>query len=128
STLEKADWNNTTIISGDPATAVAELKQHDGQPLVMYGHGPLGQTLLEHQLLDELHFMIHPVFVGRGTLLFRETGKTPLRLAGTTPPNRGAVPPPHHPAGSCSAPPAVKLEHAQRRAGSSPRWGCGGRW
>src|SRR5262249_24622045 len=60
STLEKADWNNTTIISGDPATAVAGLKQHDGQPLVMYGHGPLGQTLLEHQLLDELHFMIHP--------------------------------------------------------------------
>ena len=91
STLEKADWNNTTIISGDPATAVAELKQHDGQPLVMYGHGPLGQTLLEHQLLDELHFMIHPVFVGGGTLLFRETGKTPLRLAGTKTLDTGVV-------------------------------------
>src|SRR5215469_262147 len=42
STLEKADWTNTTIISGDPAAAVAGLKRHDGQPLVMYGHGPLG--------------------------------------------------------------------------------------
>jgi dihydrofolate reductase len=42
STLEKADWNNTTIISGDAAAAVAELKQQGGQPLIMYGHGPLG--------------------------------------------------------------------------------------
>jgi len=91
STLEKADWNNTTIIRGDPATAVAELKQDDGQPLVMSGHGPLGQTLLEHQLLDELHFMIHPVFVGGGTLLFREIGKTPLRLAGTKTLDTGVV-------------------------------------
>jgi len=91
STLEKADWDNTTIIRGDPATAVAELKQHDGHPLVMYGHGPLGQTLLEHQLLDELHFMIHPVFVGGGTLLFREIGKTPLRLAGTKTLDTGVV-------------------------------------
>jgi dihydrofolate reductase len=91
STLEKADWNNTTIISGDPATAVSELKQDDGQPLVMYGHGPLGQTLLEHRLLDELHFMIHPVFVGGGTLLFREIDKTPLRLAGTKTLDTGVV-------------------------------------
>jgi dihydrofolate reductase len=91
STLEKADWNNTTIISGDPATAVAELKQQDGRPLVMYGHGPLGQTLLEHRLLDELHFMIHPVFVGRGTLLFREVEKTALRLAGTKTLETGVV-------------------------------------
>src|SRR5262249_31326490 len=100
STLEKADWNNTTIISGDPATAVAGLKQHDGQPLVMYGHGPLGQTLLEHQLLDELHFMIHPVFVGGGTLLSGEFAKTPWSPAGTNPPDTGAVIPPSHPARS----------------------------
>ena len=100
STLEKADWTNTTIISGDPATAVSELKQHDGQPLVMYGHGPLGQTLLEHQLLDELHFMIHPVFVGGGTLLFREIDKTPLRLAGTKTPDTGSSSSPTNPRGA----------------------------
>jgi dihydrofolate reductase len=91
STLEKADWDNTTIISGDVPTAVAELKQHDGHPLVMYGHGLLGQTLLEHQLLDELRFMIHPVFVGQGTLLFREVDKTALRLAGTQTLDTGVV-------------------------------------
>ena len=91
STLEKADWNNTTIISGDVPAAVAELKQQDGRPLVMYGHGLLGQTLLEHQLLDELRFMIHPVFIGRGTLLFREVDKTALRLTGTQTLDTGVV-------------------------------------
>jgi dihydrofolate reductase len=91
STLEKADWDNTTIISGDVPAAVAELKQQDGQPLIMYGHGLLGQTLLEHQLLDELRFMIHPVFVGRGTLLFRQAKKTALTLVGTKTLETGVV-------------------------------------
>jgi dihydrofolate reductase len=100
STLEKADWNNTTIISGDPATAVAELKQQDGHPLVMYGHDPLGQTLPEHQLLDELRFMLHPVFVGRGTLLFREVHKTTLRLVGTKTLETGVVVLSYQPAAS----------------------------
>ena len=100
STLEQADWNNTTIISGDVPTAVAELKQQDGDPLVMYGHGPLGQTLLEHRLLDELRFMIHPVFVGRGTLLFREADKTALRLVGTKTLPTGVVVLSYQPAGS----------------------------
>jgi len=80
STLERADWNNSTIIRGDVATEVAKLKQQDGQGLVMYGHGPLGQTLLEHGLLDELRVWIHPILVGSGRLLFREGEKTILKL------------------------------------------------
>jgi dihydrofolate reductase len=80
STLERADWNNSTIIRGDVAAEVAKLKQQDGQALVMYGHGPLGQTLLEHGLLDELRFSIHPILVGSGRLLFREGEKTILKL------------------------------------------------
>jgi dihydrofolate reductase len=80
STLESADWNNSTIVRGEVAAEVAKLKQQDGQDLVIYGHGPLGQTLLEHKLLDELRFSVHPVLVGRGTLLFRETEKTTLKL------------------------------------------------
>jgi dihydrofolate reductase len=100
STLEKADWNNTTIISGDVPAAVTELKQQDGHPLVMYGHGPLGQTLLEHRLLDELHFMIHPVFVGQGTLLFRDMEKTALTLVGTKTLDTGVVVLSYQPAGN----------------------------
>src|SRR5258708_3881054 len=70
STLERADWNNSVIIRGNVADAVARLKQEDGQDLVFYGHGPLGQTLLDHHLLDELRLCIHPLLVGSGKLLF----------------------------------------------------------
>ena len=80
STLERADWNNSTIIRGDVAAEVAKLKQQDGRGLVIYGHGPLGQTLLEHGLLDQLRFWIHPILVGRGRLLFLEGEKRILKL------------------------------------------------
>jgi dihydrofolate reductase len=46
STLENADWNNSTLIRGDAVTAVTELKQEDGGDLMMYGYGRLSQTLL----------------------------------------------------------------------------------
>jgi dihydrofolate reductase len=80
STLEKADWNNATVISGDVVAEVSKLKQQDGQDLAIYGHGMLARTLLEHGLIDELRLSIHPVLVGTGTLMFREGGKTPLKL------------------------------------------------
>jgi dihydrofolate reductase len=80
STLQRADWNNSTIITGDVAAEAAKLKQQNCQDLVIYGHGLLGQTLLKHHLLDELRFSIHPVVVGRGKLLFREGEKTKLKL------------------------------------------------
>jgi dihydrofolate reductase len=83
STLETAEWTNATIISSDAGRAVAELKQEEGQDLLMYGHGPLGQALLEHQLLDELRLWLHPLLVGRGTLLFREGADSTLELVAT---------------------------------------------
>jgi len=100
STLEQANWHNSTIIRGDVATEVAELKQQDGQDLVIYGHGPLGQTLLEHQLLDELQFALHPILVGRGTQLFREGEKTTLELVATKTLATGVVVLTYRPAGS----------------------------
>ena len=83
STLQTAEWSNSTIISGDVPAAVGALKQQDGQDLVMYGHGPLGQALLEHQLLDELRLWVHPLLVGGGTTLFREGANTTLKLVAT---------------------------------------------
>src|SRR5262249_36050223 len=71
-TLMKADWRNSTIIRGDVVTETAKLKRQDGGDVVIYGHGLLGQTLLEGGLLDELKLWIHPVLVGRGQLLFRQ--------------------------------------------------------
>jgi dihydrofolate reductase len=80
STLKKADWGNSSVLSGDVATEAAKLKAQVGKDLVIYGHGLLGQTLLKHHLLDELKLWIHPCFVGRGKLLFREGEKTSLKL------------------------------------------------
>lgn len=80
SILEKADWNNSTIVRGDVAAQVTKLKQQDGRDLAIYGHGRFGQTLLEFGLLDELQLSIHPLLVGTGMLLFREGEKKSLKL------------------------------------------------
>jgi dihydrofolate reductase len=81
STLQTAEWSNSTIISGDVPAAVSELKQQNGQDLVMYGHGSLGQTLLEHRLLDELRLWVHPLIVGRGAMLSARAQTRPSKEA-----------------------------------------------
>ena len=92
STLRSADWNNSTILRGDVITEVTELKQQDGQDLMIYGHGPLGQTLLEHGLLDEIRLSVHPIIVGTGTLFYRDAGrKTELELIGMEPLPSGVI-------------------------------------
>lgn len=75
STLEQAGWNNTTVIPGDPAKAVAELKQTPGQDLMVYGHGRFGQTLVDAGLVDELSLIVVPVFVDGAT--FHRPGSPP---------------------------------------------------
>jgi dihydrofolate reductase len=84
STLKKADWGNSSVVEGDVPAEAAKLKAQVGKDLVIYGHGLLGQTLLKHHLLDELKLWIHPCFVGRGKLLFREGEKTNLKLIAQT--------------------------------------------
>jgi len=91
STLTAADWNNTTIIPGDPVPAVRELKQQGDRSLVIYGYGRLSQTLLEHGLVDRLNFVINPVMAGSGTTLFRPGKRTNLRLVSATERPNGVV-------------------------------------
>jgi dihydrofolate reductase len=81
STLEEPEWNNSTVLKGDVAEEVAKLKQeHDGE-IVVHGSPRLVQTLLEHDLVDELRLMVFPVVLGIGKRLFGETSdKKPLRL------------------------------------------------
>lgn len=83
STLDKADWKNSTILRGDVTSEVRQLKQRTGLDLAIYGHGLLGQTLLKQGLLDELRLSIHPLLVGHGKLFFREGESTKLKLIGT---------------------------------------------
>jgi dihydrofolate reductase len=81
STLERADWNNTTVLSGDLVEQVSRLKgEIDGEILVA-GSAQLVQGLIEHDLVDELRLMVFPVVLGTGKRLFGETSdKKPLRL------------------------------------------------
>jgi dihydrofolate reductase len=84
STLTAADWNNTTIIRGDPVAAVRELKEQGDRHLVIYGYGQLTQTLLERGLVDELNFVINPVVLGSGIALFRPGKRVNVRLVSVT--------------------------------------------
>ena len=90
-TLKKADWSNSSIVKGDVVAEVAQLKQQSGKDLMIYGHGLLGQTLLEHGLLDELKLWIHPLLLGRGRLLFREGTEAKLELVATKTLGTGVV-------------------------------------
>jgi dihydrofolate reductase len=91
SALTAADWNNTTIIPGDPVAAVRELKRQGDGHLVIYGYGQLAQTLLERGLVDQLNFVINPVRAGGGTTLFRPGQRTNLRLVSVTERRNGVV-------------------------------------
>jgi dihydrofolate reductase len=81
STLEEPEWNNSTVLKGDVAEEVAKLKQEQDGVIVVHGSPRLVQTLLEHDLVDELRLMVFPVVLGSGKRLFGETSeKKPLRL------------------------------------------------
>jgi dihydrofolate reductase len=83
-TLDKADWNNTTVLSGDLATEVAELKRRGGD-ILMHGFGPVAQTLIAGGLLDVLHLWVHPHFAGvggPGDMLLSEGNNARLELTG----------------------------------------------
>jgi dihydrofolate reductase len=82
-TLREAAWN-ATIIEGDVAEAVAELKEQPGGDLLKFGTGELDRTLLAHGLLDELHLWIFPVLAGSGQRLIDGIEVTHLELVGTT--------------------------------------------
>jgi dihydrofolate reductase len=69
-TLEKVDWNNSTLITGDVADYVRELKRQDGPEIQVHGSPGLIQTLLEYDLIDEYRLWIFPVVVGAGKRFF----------------------------------------------------------
>ena len=73
-TLDKAEWNNSTLISGNVAEEITKLKQQSGKNIGITGSATLVQSLLQDDLLDKLGLMIHPVVVGSGKRLFQEGG------------------------------------------------------
>lgn len=81
-TMKSADWNNSTVLTGDLAEEATRLKQeHDGD-IVVHGSAQLVQSLLEGDLIDELRLMVFPVVLGKGKRLFGpSSAKKPLHLA-----------------------------------------------
>ncbi len=85
STPDKPQWSNSTVLTGDVVSEVANLKQEIAGEILVYASYQLVQTLIEHDLTDELRLVIFPVVLGDGKRLFGETSdKKPMRLVHAT--------------------------------------------
>jgi dihydrofolate reductase len=73
-TLTEPQWENTTLLSGDPAVAVRELKARTGGEVQVHGSGALIRSLLASDLVDEMILLVVPVVLGQGARLFPRSG------------------------------------------------------
>ena len=127
-TLDTVEWNNSVLLEGDVAEAVAKLKTEDGPRLMVQGSSGLIQTLLEHQLVDEFRIWTFPVVVGRGKRLFGD-GAVPagLTLVDSTVSTTGVVIGTYRPAGALTPgsfafadPTDAEIERRRKLAAETP--------
>lgn len=84
STLAAADWNNSTLLTGDVVAEVSKLKHELDGEIILPASYQLARTLIEHDLVDELRLVVFPVALGAGHRLFGEMrSKVPMRLLHT---------------------------------------------
>ncbi|GAA4581377.1 dihydrofolate reductase family protein [Planotetraspora phitsanulokensis] len=90
---EPLTWQNSTLLKGDAADAVAVLKEELEENLVVFGSGRLVQSLMPRHLVDEYVLMIHPLVLGTGRRLFPGSGPalSGLRLADSTTTGTGVI-------------------------------------
>ena len=74
-TLTEPRWANTTVLSGDVAAAIGELKAKPERELQVHGSGALIRWLLDKKLVDEITLLTYPVIIGQGMRLFPDTGR-----------------------------------------------------
>ncbi|HEX6674441.1 MAG TPA: dihydrofolate reductase family protein [Actinomycetes bacterium] len=80
-TLDRVEWENSTLVRGDVAEELARLKQQPGKDIAIFGSFDLTVSLLRAGLVDELRIMVSPLLLGDGLSLFRTApGRTSLEL------------------------------------------------
>lgn len=72
STLDTAEWNNSTVIKTNVVEEISLLKHQAGANINITGSATLVASLLQNDLLDELHLLVHPIVVGKGKRLFKD--------------------------------------------------------
>jgi dihydrofolate reductase len=88
----KLDWSNSVLLTGDVAKKVKRLKTQSGPDLKVYGSADLVQTLLKHDMVDELWLKIYPITLGTGKRLFVEgTIPTAYKLAESKVSSKGVI-------------------------------------
>ena len=89
---EPLPWSNSTLLKGDAAQAVAELRAQPGKDLVVLGSGALLESLIRRNLIDEFVLLIHPLILGSGRRLFTDGGSyAALRLVNSKTTTTGVV-------------------------------------
>jgi dihydrofolate reductase len=92
STLKKADWNNSILISENVREEITRLKQQPGREIQIEGSATLIQALTEFRLVDEYRLLVHPIILGRGKRFFRDGLHTKgLTLIKTIPLDKGVI-------------------------------------
>jgi dihydrofolate reductase len=100
-TLKSADWQNSTLISGDVFQEIKKLKNKPGRNIAISGSASLVRWLLQNNLLDELNLIVPPVVVGSGRRLFEDgEGKGQLKLIDSKAFSTGVLSLTYAPAGS----------------------------
>ncbi len=90
-TLDKAEWNNSTLIKDNIVEEITNLKQQDGKDITVHGSATLVQTLMEHDLVDRYRLLVYPVVLGKGKRLFQEGATATLKLVETQPLSSGVA-------------------------------------
>ena len=91
-TLNKVEWNNSTLMKGNVAQEISRLKQQPGQDILISGSSELVNSLKQYDLIDEYRLMVFPIVLGSGKRLFKNADEAKiLRLAEVKPFKTGVV-------------------------------------
>jgi len=127
-TLTSLQWNNSTLLRGDAAAAVAALKSETGPDLQIIGSGNLIQTLQAASLIDRYHVWTFPVVLGRGKRLFEAGAKSgALRLVASQTSKKGVVMSTYLPAGEIAAGSFAQEEPSAKEIERRAKWAREGR-